>query len=83
MMKFWNKKRNGETLQDMHGFYQAKRKANTECEEEVIRDKQRFGRVRKSTMQDLRKEYGVETANRALWRVSKRETRGCLQERNL
>jgi len=45
-----------------------------ECEERIIQDKERFGRVRTVLMRELRKEYGVSTANRAMWRVSARKT---------
>lgn len=82
MRKFWEKPRNDETTQEEQRPSQVKHGGNRECEETIIKDKQRFGRVRKSTMQDLREEYGREIADRALWRVSKRQTRGCLQEKN-
>ncbi|MDE1770901.1 MAG: hypothetical protein KGI28_10190 [Thaumarchaeota archaeon] len=48
------------------------RKGELDCEEAIIQDKERFGRVRKSLMNYLRSEYGVEMANRALWRTNKR-----------
>lgn len=44
-----------------------------ECEERIIQDKQRFGRVRTSLMRELRQIYGVRTANRAMWRVNARK----------
>jgi len=43
-----------------------------ECEEEIIKDKERFGRVRASMMEYLRAKNGNDTANRALSRVNKR-----------
>jgi len=43
-----------------------------ECEEAIIQDKERFGRVRKSMMNMLRSKHGDEIANRALSRVNKR-----------
>lgn len=49
-----------------------------DCEEAIIKDKERFGRVRNSLMRHLRGTYGEQTANRALWRVSKRITEGYL-----
>ena len=80
MRKFWNKQRNKETLEDNSEESEQKSKGNSRCEDTIIKDKERFGRVRKSTMQDLREEYGKETANRAMWRVSKRNSRSSLQE---
>lgn len=49
---------------------------NLECEEAIISDKTRFGRVRKSMMNYLRAKYGKDIANRALWRVNRRKTEG-------
>ena len=45
---------------------------NLECEEAIIKDKERFGRVRASMMEYLRAKHGDDTANRALSRVNKR-----------
>ena len=53
---------------------------NLECEEQIIDDIERFGRVRTSLMKNLRNNFGNNIANRALWRVSKRKTNGYLQE---
>lgn len=47
--------------------------ADLECEEAIIKDKERFGRTRTHLMKYLRARYGQDTANRALWRVNKRE----------
>ena len=47
-----------------------------DCEEAIIQDKERFGRVRKSLMTCLREEYGRQVADRALWRVNRRRTEG-------
>lgn len=44
-----------------------------ECEEAIMHDKQRFGRVRTNLMKYLRAKYGQDTANRAMWRINKRE----------
>ncbi|TSA18143.1 MAG: hypothetical protein D4R72_02820 [Nitrosopumilales archaeon] len=52
------------------------------CEEAIMKDKERFGRVRKSLMNYLRSEYGNEVATRALWRVNKRMTEGHLEGMN-
>jgi len=46
--------------------------ANIICEEAIIKDKERFGRVRSSMMEYLRVKYSDEIANRALSRVNKR-----------
>ena len=53
---------------------------NLECEEQIIDDIERFGRVRTSLMKNLRNNFGDRIANRALWRVRKRKTNGSLQE---
>ena len=43
-----------------------------ECEEAILKDKERFGRVRNSMMNVLRAKNGNDVANRALSRVNKR-----------
>lgn len=43
-----------------------------ECEEKIISEKHRFGRVRSKMMSQLREEYGHEIANRSLSRINKR-----------
>ena len=43
-----------------------------ECEEKIISEKHRFGRVRSKMMSQLREEYGNEIANRSLSRINKR-----------
>jgi len=43
-----------------------------ECEEAIIKDKKRYGRVRNSVMKVLRAKNGNYVANRALSRVNKR-----------
>jgi len=45
---------------------------NLECEEAIIKDKERFGRVRSSLMEYLRAKHGRNSADRALSRVNKR-----------
>ena len=51
-------------------------KGDLECEEAIMSDKTRFGRVRTSLMKHLRAKYGKEIANRALWRVNRRYSEG-------
>jgi hypothetical protein len=46
------------------------------CEDAIILDKQRFGRVRTSMMKYLRTEHGDEIANRVLSRINKRASSG-------
>lgn len=46
------------------------------CEEAIISDKQRFGRVRTSMMKHLRSQYGEDIANRVLARINKRASNG-------
>lgn len=50
-----------------------------ECEEIIMKDKQRFGRVRTNVMKHLRIKYGEKTANRALSRINKRASNGSLR----
>jgi len=70
--------RNDETNEEEtreYGMMSAKLKQNLselECEEAIIKDKERFGRVRKSMMNMLRSKHGDEIANRVLGRVNKR-----------
>ncbi len=76
MRKFWDNTREEENSEEDTRNIDG----NLECEEQIIDDIERFGRVRTSLMKSLRKEFGDKTANRALWRVSKRKTNGYLQE---
>ena len=46
------------------------------CEDAIISDKQRFGRVRTSMMKHLRLEYSEKIANRTLARINKRASNG-------
>jgi hypothetical protein len=55
------------------GYFSGSKEGDLICEEAIIRDKERFGRVRKSMMAYLREEYGRKTADRALWRVNRRK----------
>jgi len=58
-------------LENMSGEIKQKL-GNLECEEAILKDKERFGRVRASMMEYLRVKNGNATANRALNRVNKR-----------
>lgn len=49
-----------------------------ECEDAIMQDKQRFGRVRTSLMKHLRQKHGNAVANRALSRINKRVSDGSL-----
>ena len=51
------------------------------CEDAIILDKQRFGRVRNSMMKHLRSEHGEKIANRVLSRINKRASNGSLEMR--
>jgi len=53
-----------------------------ECEETIIEDKERFGRVRSSMMEYLRAKHGSDIANRALSRVNKRLQENYFGSRN-
>ena len=44
-----------------------------------MNEKERFGRVRTSMMKTLRKQYGRETADRALSRINKRLSESSLR----
>ena len=52
--------------------------AELECEDAIMQDKQRFGRVRTSLMKHLRAKHGDVIANRALSRINKRVSEGSL-----
>ena len=49
------------------------------CEDAIISDKQRFGRVRNSMMKHLRSEHGEKIANRVLSRINKRASNGSIE----
>jgi len=72
---FWG---NSETEQEKDGelenmSWEIKQKlGNLECEEAILKDKERFGRVRTSLMQYLRAKHDRNCADRALSRVNKR-----------
>ena len=50
--------------------------AELACEDAIISDKQRFGRVRTSMMRHLRSVHGEVIANRVLARINKRASKG-------
>jgi len=81
MRKFWQ---NNITNQEEDGEMEImptkikQSLAELECEEAIIKDKERFGRARKSMMNVLREQYGNEIANRTLNRVNKRMQKGYL-----
>ncbi len=53
--------------------------ADLACEDAIMREKERFGRVRTSFMKKLRHEYGEKMANTALTRINKRVSTGSLR----
>lgn len=53
-----------------------------DCEDVIMNEKERFGRVRTSMMKTLRKKYGRETADRALSRINKRLSEDSLRIKN-
>ena len=78
MRRFWDNTREEENIEEETRTIDG----NLECEEQIIDDIERFGRVRTSLMKSLRQNFGDTTANRALWRVRKRKTNGYLQEKS-
>ena len=82
---FWqnnetNEEENGE-LENMS--WKLKQKlGDLECEEVILKDKERFGRVRSSLMEYLRAKHGYDTANRSLSRVNKRLQQNYFGSRN-
>ena len=79
--------RNNETNQDEYGELEnystelKKNLAELECEEAIIKDKERYGRVRNSVMKVLRAKNGNDVANRALSRVNKRTQQNYLHKK--
>ena len=76
MRRFWDNTREEENLEEETRTVDG----DLECEEQIIDDIERFGRVRTSLMKSLRQQFGHTIANRAMWRVRKRKTNGYLQE---
>ena len=76
---FWH---NDETNEDEDGEYEKmswelkQKLGDLECEEAIIKEKKRFGRVRNSMMNYLRAKHGTGIADRALFRVNKRLQEG-------
>jgi len=68
MRGFWQ---DSTTIQEENGELKNSL-AELECEEVIIKDKERYGRVRNSVMKVLRAKNGNDVANRALSRVNKR-----------
>jgi hypothetical protein len=50
-----------------------------DCEEIIMKDKERFGRVRTGVMKQLRAQYGKDVADRALFRINKRISQNSLR----
>lgn len=63
---------NNRTFQGETNLKLSECQADLECEEAIIKDKERFGRVSTIRMRYLREKYGSEIANRALTRIQKR-----------
>jgi hypothetical protein len=75
----WFKHQNNNQKQENNGILTtelrgrlSKYQADLECEEAIIIDKERFGRVSTIKMRYLREKYGYGVANRALARIQKR-----------
>ena len=93
-MLFFNRKptekeRKEENERTYQGFSRSNEaKTNTSdadlrCEEAIMKDKERFGRVRTSLMKHLREEYGRDVADRAMRRINKRRSEGYLNRKSL
>ena len=50
-----------------------------ECEDAIMKDKERFGRARTGLMKQLRLQYGQEVADRALLRINKRVSQNSMK----
>jgi len=68
MLKIRRKPSGTETKQD--------KKQELECKEAIINEKTRFGRVRKTFMEYMREQYGRDIADRTLWRINRRKSKG-------
>jgi len=75
----WGKQQEDETKQ----AETMNEEANIICEEAIIKDKERFGRVRSSMMEYLRAKYGYDIANRALNRINKRKQENYFSSKSL
>jgi hypothetical protein len=61
---------------EKHGSLDTQALGELACEDAIILEKQRFGRVRTSMMKHLRIEHGDKIANRVLSRINKRASSG-------
>lgn len=75
----WFKRQNNSKIMENNGSFDdesnqklSECQADLECEEDIIKDKELFGRVSTIRMRYLRGKYGHTIANRALARVQKR-----------
>lgn len=91
-MRIFNRKPDEyRRIEDNSRFYEGKtstkddfarsQQGDLDCEEAIMKDKERFGRVRNSLMKHLRATYGDDTAKRAMWRVNRRRTEGYLKQK--
>ncbi len=75
-MQLFNRNNNGiqdEAREPENISHEERQKqGDLECEEAIMKEKERFGRVRTSLMQYLREKHDKKIANRALSRVNKR-----------
>ena len=75
MRKFWQNNRiiqeDNEELENQPTKLQQSL-AELDCENTIIKDKERFGRARNSMMKVLRAKYGYKIPDKALNRVNKR-----------
>ena len=76
MRRFWDNAGDEENSEEESRIIDG----DLDCEDQIMEDIERFGRVRTSLMKNLRNNFGNTTANRALWRVRKRKTNDYLQE---
>jgi len=71
----WGFTRKNRKIEEENDSSATNLQADLDCEDAIINDKQRFGRVRTHLMKHLRSKYGDKTADRAMWRVNKRESK--------
>lgn len=75
----WFKRQSNSKIKENNGRFDGvvnqkltQYQADLECEEAIINDKERFGRVSTIKMRYLREKYGRSMADRALARIQKR-----------
>jgi len=75
----WFKRQSNGKIMEDNGSFDAKSnqklrdyQVDLECEEAIIKDKERFGRVSTIRMRYIREKYGQKIANKALARIQKR-----------